>query len=140
MDSNVWIKAFMPRERQHVLAKDFVRRVGTGQHRLVLPYSVVVEVVVKLGVALPAGQFEVALAERHVRNFFKNPQIEWLTIDGHFAHGAALFGAQYQLRGMDALVPHAAMEAGCDLVTADKDFNKFRDLAGVLAVRRLGTV
>lgn len=128
VDTSVWLAAFFPSrqgdtaaEDEHRIAARFVDAVIDGQHKVVLPYSVVSEVVCRLARHYRDQNVDDYFAERWGEQMLRIPHISWIDVDRAFAYWAAMCGRQFRLSGMDALVAYAAFIEHCNLVSRDRE-------------------
>lgn len=135
-DTSVLVNSFTPTNALYIPARHVVSQIFAGEHKVILPYSVLTETICKLSNIFTGSGKDPDLAVAFGDALFIDPNIEWVEITRSFAYDAAMFGRLHRLRGMDALIAYTALRFNCELLTSDNDF--FKSASKVIKIRHLG--
>ncbi len=129
LDSSILVADFRPDESAHAASSHLVDLVEEGVHEVVVPVTVLVEVVAAIrrrtGLELLARR-----AERDLRDL---AAVRFEPLTAARAAAAIRIASTIGLRGMDAIVVQVAQEFGATLVTLDEEMA--RRASGIVSVR-----
>ncbi|MBK8835123.1 MAG: PIN domain-containing protein [Anaerolineae bacterium] len=91
--------------------------VKQARPRIYLPTLVLVEI----AAALSRTGSEASLAQRFAGSIAQLPNVVMVGLDEGLARQAALLGAEYKLRGADAVYVATAAQFGAELITLDEE-------------------
>ena len=117
LDSSVIVASLLSSEASHEHSQELLRQVYEGHHQVILPYSVLVEVVA--AIRRRTGSEQLASLAQHLLGDL--PQTSFVDLEERRASAAVGIALQTGLRGMDALVVQVAHEHGAALVTLDDE-------------------
>lgn len=117
VDSSVFVSAARPQEPGNAESTTFLAWVRTERPRLFLPTLVLVEVAAALSRTGSAR----SLAQQYALAIGQLPNIVLVALDDGLARQAAALGAQYGLRGADAVYVASAVLFAAELITLDRE-------------------
>jgi len=128
VDANVLVAAFYEKDKNHLRAESCLNKLAKGGHEIIVIASVLTEFVCALSKRTrpqpPSTARDHQYMAMRCSEFVRNIRgVTVQPISHAFAEKAAMFGAQFYLKGMDALVAFAAVENNCDVLTVDGDFD-----------------
>ncbi|HQZ54784.1 MAG TPA: PIN domain-containing protein [Thermoflexales bacterium] len=117
IDSSVFVSSARPMEPGHEHSSRFLAWVKQARPRIYLPTLVLVEI----AAALSRTGSEASLAQRFAGSIAQLPNVVMVGLDEGLARQAALLGAEYKLRGADAVYVATAAQFGAELITLDEE-------------------
>ena len=129
VDTSMFVASLRPEEPHHVQSNRLVALIEADVHQVVLPLTVLVEVVASLR-RRTGSELLARRAERNLRGF---ASIRFEPINEARVLAAVRIAATIGLRGMDAIVVQVAQEFGATLVTLDAEMAQ--RAANLVAVR-----
>ena len=129
IDASVWVNGFDRRESGHAASRQLLEVVQRRALPIIVPNLVLVEVAGAISRTrqdpVHAEQFAMALAQL--------PNITVVPLDSALGSQALILAAQHTLRGADAVYAAVAQQAGCTLISLDREH--LTRLGGILVVR-----
>ena len=129
VDSSMFVASLGPGEPHHVQSSRLVALIEAEVHQVVLPLTVLVEVVGSLR-RRTGSELLARRAERNLRGF---AGVRFEPLSEARAMAAVRIAATIGLRGMDAIVVQVAQEFGATLVTLDAEMAE--RAASIIGVR-----
>ncbi len=117
VDASVWVSAADSTDRFHAQSRQFMQDATRRKPRFLLPALARVEI----GCALARRLGDEERARALVSAIFGTPLIQEKALDRKLLAAALDRGLKSRLRGADALYATVAGQAGCDLVSWDRD-------------------
>lgn len=128
LDANVFVAAEIRSEPDHESARRVVIAAVEQGLRLHLPWLAVVEASVAIGRRLGSADAAAQIAAEMI----VMPEVTFHPLDRSLALLAASVGAEYRLRGADAVYAAVASKYGTSLITCDDELR--RRTAGAIEV------
>jgi predicted nucleic acid-binding protein len=116
IDASVHINAVNPTEIGSAESRAFLKQLREQPRPMFSPTLLLVEVATSVARAKNDANRGVAIA----RAIYGRPGQVWVPLDGALAEEAARLGAEYRLRGADAVYVAVAKRYGATLVTRDR--------------------
>jgi len=116
IDASVHVNAVNPKEEGSAESQAFLERLRGQPWPVVSPTLLLVEVATSVARAKDDANRGIAIA-RAIRGI---PGQVWVPLDDALAEEAARWGAEYRLRGADAVYVAVARRYGASLVTRDR--------------------
>lgn len=123
IDSSVFIASLVKSENNFSEANKIINKVIEGSVYVIIPWSVLVEVVS----AIMRRTNSVELAE-YIREFLLMlDNIEFIELNRYRSIQASKIGMQGKLRGMDSIIIQVAQEFKTKLITFDTEMKNYYD-------------
>ncbi|MEA1984629.1 MAG: type II toxin-antitoxin system VapC family toxin [Euryarchaeota archaeon] len=137
LDSSVIVAALRRQEKDHLAAKDLLRKVKDGQHFAIEPYIVLVEITA--AIKRRTGSKELAMRVKN--DLLAIDTINFVELNTDSATDAADIAASIGVRGMDAIVIQVARDFNIPLVTLDREMvEKATSLVDVQELQEISTI
>ena len=117
VDANVWFAALQPRDKHHFASIAFLRRLFTAGHTAVAPEILLVEI----ACALSRRHGDPQAAIEGVRRVSAHSSLHLDPLSGPRLVRATALGAQFRIRGADAIYASTADSLKAPLVSWDAE-------------------
>ena len=128
------VTALRKQEKDHIAAKNVLRKVKDGVHIAIEPYTVLVEITA--AIKRRTGSKELAIRVRD--DLLAINTLNFISLDTANAADASGIAADIGVRGMDAIVIQVSKEFDIPLITLDKEMlEKAKAVVEVMDLRDL---
>lgn len=116
VDTSVLLSALIPIDAHYISCKTWLNRIIEAKQQISAPSIILSEVAAPLGRAHNQPQ----VAEKLVQQIMNSPNINLIPVSIPLAKRAAIIGANYKIRGCDAIYVALAEMLDEELITLDK--------------------
>lgn len=117
VDASVWVNAFDENEAGHAISRELLDLLDERQLPIIVPTLLLAE----LGGTISRTRQDPVQALALVEELCHLPHVTLIALDLSMAQHSATLAAQHRLRGADSTYAAVAADAGCILVTLDRE-------------------